>query len=287
MARKNKNVTAKRNDRIQAIMMVARAMNLRTVDEYKNWCTNNGFSTAVNKSKSQLDREYLYYKSLTATKRLKQYKRESNLCALIQKIYTGEINYKELNSEVLRIISQGLKNASNKRVLRDVLIYMEETSKFLDYPKYTRGIISLVAFKTKWIRPLEEWKVKTHNVERQFASLARHLFAMYEIPYFMDSVWFSGTGKEKGWFIHIGRGNNIRSAPSLPIKMTKKMAYNFIQAPDSYDVKSAFRWAQIQALGGNNSMADAIRDTRMTREFKDNEFWLSVLRFLLIIQCWI
>jgi hypothetical protein len=44
-------------------------------------------------------------------------------------------------------------------------------------------------------------------------------------------------------------------------------------------VNAAFRWAQIHALGGNKAAADAVAETRMARQFNDEDFWLSVLRF--------
>lgn len=81
--------------------------------------------------------------------------------------------------------------------------------------------------------------------------------------------------------MHIGMGKNIRTANSLPISMTKKMAHYFLKAPSNYDVSSAFRWAQIMGLGGNKAIADAITETRMVRTFVDDDFWVSVLRFFI------
>jgi hypothetical protein len=48
-------------------------------------------------------------------------------------------------------------------------------------------------------------------VNRQFASLVRHLLAEYPVPAFMDSVWFKRT-RTQNWFIHVGRGHSIRDA---------------------------------------------------------------------------
>src|SRR5438477_401425 len=74
-----------------------------------------------------------------------------------------------------------------------------------------------------WLRPVAEWEPQTHNTRRQFASLARHLFAEWPVPAFMDSVWFSGNGREaarqQGWFLHVGRGRNVRTA-DLPLPYT-------------------------------------------------------------------
>ena len=281
MARKRKNQNSKQQDRIDTIMMYARALNIHSIEAYQNWCLEQGFSTSLTKTKLQIKREYEHFRFVSAEKKLKQYKREGNFRFLVQKIYTQEIQYKKLKNEILITIATGFKNSHNKQLLRDVLFQMDESTKLLHHIDYVRGVISFVAHYNQWIRPVSEWQPKTHNVGRQFASLARHLFAKYEIPAFMDSVWQKGDGKAKGWFVHIGMGKNIRTASSLPIKMTKKMAHHFLQAPADYDVKAAFRWAQIHALGGNKTISDAVTETRMARIFNDDDFWLSVLRFFI------
>jgi len=281
MARKNNKLNEKQKDRNAMIMMHAHVYNLHSIDEYKAWCIQHGFSANLNKTRSQLDREYQHYKLISAAKKLKQYKLEGNMQHLVQRMYTNDIRYKDLNSEVLKLISKGFKNVQNKRLLRDVLLKLDECTKLLSYPEHVRGVISFVAHFSVWLRPFSEWQPKTRNTDRQFSSLARHLFAKYEVPSFMDSVWQKGDGKAKGWYIHIGLGKNIRTASSLPINMTKKMAHYFMLAPAKYDVNGAFRWAQVHALGGNKTISDAVTETRMVRIFSDDDFWLSVLRFFI------
>lgn len=281
MARKKNKQSDKKRDRNEAIMNYARALNLHSIEEYQDWCIQQGFSASLNKTQSQFNREYQHYKLITAAKKLKQYKREGNMRHFVQKIYTKEIQYKELNSEVLKLISNGFNKTQNKRLLRDVIFQLDESTKLLSHIDYVRGVISFVAHFSKWLRPISEWQLKTRNADRQFASLARHLFAKYDVPAFMDTVWQKGDGKAQGWFIHIGVGKNIRTVSSLPICMTKKMAHYFMQAPSNYDVKAAFRWAQIHALGGNKVIADAVAETRMARVFNDDDFWVSVLRFFI------
>ena len=69
----------------------------------------------------------------------------------------------------------------------------------------------------------------------QFGSLARHLLARYDVPAFLDAAWRDGLTAEgvrhQGWFKHVGRGENIRTADDLPIPMTKRMAHHFLQTP--------------------------------------------------------
>jgi hypothetical protein len=61
--------------------------------------------------------------------------------------------------------------------------------------------------------------------------------------------------------------------------MTKREAHEFMQAPESYTLEHALRWAQVHALDGNRRMADALCGTRLGDHFAHNDFWVSVLRF--------
>lgn len=281
MARKQNKLNNKQQDRFAMIMMYARALNLQSIDDYQSWCMQQGFSTSLTKTRVQLEREYQHYKLAFATDKLKQYKREGNMRYLVQKIYRKEIAYKDLHSDALKAIYNGFNKTPNKRLLKEVLCQLDENTKLLCHIDYIKGVIGFVTYYSLWLRPFVDWQPKTHNVDRQFSSLARHLFAKYEVPAFMDCVWQKGNDQAKSWFVHIGKGNNIRTAASLPINMTKKMAHYFMQAPAGYDTNAAFRWAQIHALGGNKAIADAIAQTRLVRVFNADDFWLGVLRFFI------
>ena len=77
------------------------------------------------------------------------------------------------------------------------------------------------------------------------------------------------------------RGQNIRTALDIPISLTKKMAHHFLNAPKQYTVEEAFRWGQVHGLGGDRHLADALRGTRLTRNFSNDDFWMSVIRFFI------
>ena len=203
------------------------------------------------------------------------------MSCFINKIYAKQIQQKELNSEILKAINNGFNKIQNKRLLRNVLLHLDESTKLLTHIDYVKGIINFVSHYKNWLQPIYKWQANTHNVDRQFASLARYLFAKYEVPPFMDSVWQQDNAAAISWFIHIGTGKNIGTAENLPFNMTKKMAHHFLQAPADYTVNTAFRWAQIHALGGNKIIADAIAETRMVDNFNDDDFCLSVFRFFI------
>ena len=93
---------------------------------------------------------------------------------------------------------------------------------------YFSAILLMARYCDKWIRQPEDWQRNSHNASRQFISLAKHLFAKYDIPDFMHSAWFEEResnwklGIEPEWYIHVAQGGNIRTCNNLPIPMTKK-----------------------------------------------------------------
>lgn len=146
--------------------------------------------------------------------------------------------------------------------------------------RFCRNALSGMAFyRNRWIRPLEEWKPQSHNTYRQLSSLFRHLFAKYPVPQFFDNAWYSGNALHQEWFIHVGSGANIRTAKSLPLTLTSKMAHHMMQAPSDYDVLAAMRWGQIHALGGDERLVRAILASRIGVSFANNDFWVTFIQW--------
>jgi hypothetical protein len=204
-----------------------------------------------------------------------------NLRALITRIKKNEITESELRTEVARIIYAAFQLNENPDDLCRCLVHVEANSKLLESTNFAAGVTCLARSAESWVRPIESWTPRSHNARKQFSSLARHLWANYDVPLFMDQSWTEGGDREQAWFRHIGIGQSIRTASELPIEMTKKMAHHFTSAPPDYTIHAAFRWSQVHALGGDRRLADALRDTRLVRGFKDDSFWLTVIRFFI------
>ncbi len=147
------------------------------------------------------------------------------------------------------------------------------------------GLHALARRYGDWQRPPDEWQMDTRNAHRQFGSLARHLLTQYAVPGFLDRVWFEGADTRalahQDWFLHIGRGQNIRAA-ALPFPLTKMAAHWFALAPEDYSVEAALRWGQIRALDGSEALVRAVIATRLGHDLEtlpDHEFWQSVIHF--------
>jgi len=145
---------------------------------------------------------------------------------------------------------------------------------------YIKGIESLANCYDHWIRNIEDWKPVSHNSRKQFSSLARHLLAKYDVPSFMDWVWFDQSKRYHEWFWHIGQGGNIRTLDT-PIPVTKKIAHHFMQAPDGYSIVKALRYGQIIAMGGDTHLAETINATQLGQSFDHDDFWSTVVVYFI------
>ena len=256
-------------------------LGISSVEDYKTWCRVHNFSQGLDKSPRQRQDERYAVARTQASKMMAKEKKDRNLSEMLPKIYNQEIRLEELQNAVIRAISNAFEGSMAPKVLLKLLLYLDANSDLLKEAPYIQGISALANHHESWIRPLKAWKVRKHNRDRQFSELARHLLAAYEVPLFMDSVWFNGNETHQHWFKHIGTGQNIRTVRDIPIPLTKKMAHHFLKAPKHYTVEEALRWGQVYALGGDRYLVDALRQTRLTRTFSNDDFWLNVIRFFI------
>jgi hypothetical protein len=147
-----------------------------------------------------------------------------------------------------------------------------------------RGLLALFEHRKGWLRPVETWDPQGGNATSIFSSLADHLMADYPVPPVLLSAWFLGSDwparQKQRWFLHVGRGGSLRKA-GFPIVLNRRMAHEFANAPAHFPIDFALRWAQVLALGGHEDLAQSIAATRLGRSFGNDEFWNSVLHFLI------
>jgi hypothetical protein len=174
------------------------------------------------------------------------------------------------------------------RVLRTLVTYCRSETDLLTDPgasHFANALLALSAHHGDWVRPLDGWRARSHNARRQFRSLVRHLIARYDVPAFLDAAWLEGLTREgvkhQGWYKHVAGGRNIRTADDLPVPLTSKQAHLFLLAPDDLDIASAFRWALVHDLGGDDHLARSILTTRIGSTYGDEGFWASVIRFFI------
>jgi hypothetical protein len=100
-------------------------------------------------------------------------------------------------------------------MLRHLAFCCQERSDLID--KTSDQIKALIAFSANWrdwLRPPEAWEPPDEDATGQFRSLARHLFALYDVPRYLDAAWLTGLTPEglryQGWYKHVGRRSEGR-----------------------------------------------------------------------------
>lgn len=214
-----------------------------------------------------------------------------NFPAAIEAVFDGE-QFPNGERKIKNIISAKAGHP-NPKFLKEIFLHFANLRiEFADKPLRFNGVAgntepidiltNLARYEGDAIRPVKDWKPSSHNLLKQVNSFARHLFAKYYVPAFMDSAWTGGPGSlYMNWFIQIGQGHNLRTMNGLPIPLTKKQAHLTMEAPKDFNIPQAIRYGQILNLGGNEPFVRQIMRTRIAVDFNNNEFWESVFRWFL------
>lgn len=275
-----------------------KALGLGGARAYLRWCREFGFAETLEKTAEERAEEL----DAPARRRAEideRAKLHRNPRRFLEKACAGEIDPQTVNrtgwSEAALAIARSKDEPETRESLKDFLLHVERVSDLVfgtamlqrQRVMYLEGLIRLHDRRRQWIRPFDEWKPESHNIKRQFASLVRHLLALYETPAFLDSVWLrgdKGSHRYRDWFIHVSRGRNMRTAKT-PYPMTRAMAHHFMAAPDNYSIEGALMLADIRSLNGGPRIAEALMATRLGASVERDEerraFWLSVYRFFI------
>ncbi len=275
-----------------------RALGLRDAAHYLDWCRTNRVSPSLEKSSEDRQRELALVAAQKAAGEARA-RLHRNPRKFIAEACAGRIDPAAVDRpgwrEVALAISRSKDKSPERESLAAFLLHMERASSLVFEATtvarqpmlFLDGLVRFHDRKTLWLRDPLAWKPPSHNAKRQFSSLARHLFANYDVPLFMDAAWLrneAGAHRFRDWFVHLGRGHNIRTAKTL-YPMTKMIAHHFTHAPADCSIEQALMLADIKALGGGERLADALMGTRLgLRVERDEErrtFWLSVYKFFI------
>eukprot|EP00752_Nemacystus_decipiens_P013932 g12368.t1 len=150
---------------------------------------------------------------------------------------------------------------------------------------YLYALAQMAERYESWLREPVDFQPRTHNVERQFTELARHLFTEYAPPACFEQAWFERNKRKarryQRWDIQIGRGESPRRLASVPFEMTRRAAHLLVKAPGTLTIEQALRWTQVRAMGARPVVTDAILASPIGTDFKRDDFWLTVVRFLI------
>ncbi|MEM6684312.1 MAG: PcfJ domain-containing protein [Bacteroidota bacterium] len=210
--------------------------------------------------------------------------------AMINRIYEGKerINY-DNNSLGYIIVNQFAsftqkKYPSRRKALKDMLLhlYKKRCTKLLRNEQYLRVIYQIAWFNNSALRDIKDWKRNSRNEDKQLKSIIKHCFVKYEVPEFMYEAWRDYNRKYISWFIDLAYGQSVKSLSKMPIRLTKKAAHYFLQAPKEYTIEMALRRAQALAFGTDELLAGRIACTGLSRNnFQHEAFWETVIQFFM------
>ena len=278
-----------------------KALGVDGPEAYLQWCRDRGYAETLRKRPNQRAEELLAHsrdRGAQALSAARQFERRP--IDLIRAIASGGVDLDSLRPPHLRAIHDAFSSIGTDLETREaferLLVRCSAISGLMTVDPaiahlgptrgntYISALLELARRQGDWLAAPEAWKPDSHNARRQFGTLARRLLARYEVPAFMDAAWFlgidSGARTQEDWFLHIGRGNNIRTA-GVPIHLTKRAAHLFLQAPKELPIEAALRWAQAHALGGDEPLARALLATRLAELQEDEPFWQSVIFFFI------
>lgn len=267
-------------------------MGLQTSAQYLDWCEEHGFRPWLEKSATQLQDERVHAEDLHK-RRQKQVRLHKHPKDFLRAVCAGEVGSDDIDRPMFKTVAQEIeaskKDPDTRASLADMLVSFARHKDLVfgmagaSNTPLMRGLIKLHDRKALWLRPLSDWKPKSKNALRQFGELTHYLFDKYgDVPQFMESAWLRNdrpSWRYRDWYIHLGRGYNLRKAKS-PVKISKRMAHEFLSAPKDYTVEQAVRWAQLRAMDVSRPTIDAVAATRLGRSFVNEGFWITVLRFV-------
>jgi hypothetical protein len=205
-----------------------------------------------------------------------------------ENVLRGRRKVKKDNSEVIAETYahwDARKLIGKEEELQSLIRACKHTKLFDHGHTYLVALGRLVSHSKDWIRTPQTWVCRSKSPRRQFQSLAFHLFAKYQVPEFLYSAWFERRQRidTSVWFVLLSQGTSVRKLPNLPIVPTKAMAHLFTKVPADISVNSAFRWAQVVSLGGEDRLARSIIAVPLLAGFfafpDINTFWDAVIRF--------
>jgi len=274
--------------------------------QYRKWCRDHGLGDGLCKSEQQKKSERKRASAERGDALLvRQRSHTRNPRSTFRQLYDRSLPKGRLGADYLYRVRAGFSHltddAASRRAYLDLLLAVEPYDRLFGsdpaqphlgtFPEnsFADALAHLASRRAEWVRKLSDWEPNTHNPRRQFAHLARHLLARYDdVPAFLDAAWFGpyrgrGSGelrRRQGWFVHLGRGGNLRTAPDMPVALTKRMAHLFLQADDELLPEEALRWAQVAGQGGTDELAREVVHSRLGRCFDHEAFWSSVVTWL-------
>lgn len=284
---------------MKSLVAHVKRLNCKSIKEYKDWCKDNGLSAGLHKSSIVRQKEvdflnnayhdYMINKGKHEEKRFgvlyKQYCKSNSEDVFkhpfVSQYFSKERHYSE------KLIFNLSKIKEDEKDFLDFFGFIESVApKILEDKHYNKALSVIFEYRPYWLFDYKLWVPDSKNTQKQFSSLLHHTFSKYKMPSFLDQAWvkFDNQAIDHSQieiFLWIASGNNIRTFPKLKLKLTKKMANYFMDAPPILDFYQALQYGRVLGLGGDKRLAMVVNESRIARIYKNQEFWDSVILFFI------
>jgi hypothetical protein len=143
-------------------------------------------------------------------------------------------------------------------------------------------------FSGEVVRDPQPWQpqMKTRDAARLRVAAARHLFALYPVPAFLEQVWIDDTGLSadevrlrKQWYVTAARGGSLYKA-GASAWLTRKETHAFLNPSVGLGFDEAFWEAIARSYASDAAMALRIARSKIARASRgETDFWRGVVRF--------
>ncbi|MEZ6045191.1 MAG: PcfJ domain-containing protein [Planctomycetaceae bacterium] len=274
-------------------------LGLKSISEYKEWCTRNGFSKKLHKSFRQRRREIMHQQRERAIEQMNLRRRVDRTPAeAIERAFRNKGQSRhpdQIINTALKFAFEACQCQRERRVLKKLFLELHDKVNFLYYTEdstrraiwrdnpYLMCLVRLARYERNWIRPIGSLKLWGKDIAQHFLTLINHLFMTWPIPKFMYQVWFIDdylNELPRKWFVYLSRGRNIFHAQIAP-HYTRKMVAHFLDAPQKSSIKQAMLWGRVRGLGGSEALAKAISSSDIIDNHRNIEFWSNVIKWLI------
>ncbi|MBM4062293.1 MAG: hypothetical protein FJ265_14525 [Planctomycetes bacterium] len=259
-------------------------LGLACLADYEAWCRRHGFRPRVRKTVPELERELQFHWDLQRAGTLPAGSRQRNPAEAVRRLLAGgaalEEGYRAVAEALRDPAVPAPRRALHAAVLERLATVMPDS--LLPGGAGLTVAAHVAEHQAAALRPAAAWSRRTHNEERALVSLVEHLFARYPAPPFLHAAWLATDDRaprHRRWYLHVVQGNNLRTAPDLPLALSKRMAHECQFAPARLSVLQALRYGQVRGLGGGDRLALALAATRLGWDFAHDDFWRTVILF--------
>lgn len=124
-------------------------------------------------------------------------------------------------------------------------------------------LIDVAGRNATWIRQPEDFRPRTSRGKDQLVELVRYLFESYRVPSWLRRAIAPKRGRPArapafGWYVHLAQGRNLRSAPELPLRLTRRAAHEALSAPARFRPQHALLYGCLQATNTPRRVRDEL-----------------------------